>query len=814
MGKGGMILNNRLVEKGLCVDFHIHSKASDKRGKDNELVKDGDIEHISILLEKLKSNHVDMFAITDHDWFDYALYKKLKEHEGKEFKKILPGVEFSVGIETKAENEDKKVIKQVHVIAIFDDSDDKKVEELEELLKKYKYDAVNPEHRELQMYSEKTFRGILQESNMNVCLIAHQKSSPSGKKQKSPDAKALGEEKFNELLNYEYFEAYEFKNENNHVFHSLFKKQNNKTYEKVRFITGSDCHVWSEYPKHDADDEGGKFCPTYLKCLPSFRGLAMALTDDSRIQIRPKFFQDTDNWIKEIHYSVCGEEKVIPLSKGINAIIGDNSKGKSMFLHALTKCKIEKSRADAYKDYLTKHKIVIQPIDNNLSYSFDAQGDIRSSFEKDDFASNKLMKKYKPKPTDSSFLQKNLTDVFRGFFDALEKKFQYDEQYDAFAKSAISLEAEPASQTSLYVSKIPDTCFENCESVQKLCDHIRDAISDLNKALVLITEESEKDAFNKIIEYLSKLQKKYGDISKEKERRNSIREQINEAVDSFICEQEDIQDNRQQAWTIFQKDEETMANSLVELLSKKDDISKFQFKFAPINPAFSEKPYGNLKIVSRFASNRESYDAKFCEDVLASIFKQNVSVEEMLDIPNVTKEKLNDAIKNKDEADSNAPLKILEEKVKSEIDQELKAKEVIIENGADITTSYSAGFNASNYIHLLSEAESNTIYIIDQPEDDISQISIKESVIKDMKKMAQFRQIILVTHNPQFVVNLDADNVLYFHDDKNKCLTIDSGALEYFDEKIDMLKIVSENLDGGVDSLKKRWKRYEKRIAD
>ena len=83
-----------------------------------------------------------------------------------------------------------------------------------------------------------------------------------------------------------------------------------------------------------------------------------------------------------------------------------------------------------------------------------------------------------------------------------------------------------------------------------------------------------------------------------------------------------------------------------------------------------------------------------------------------------------------------------------------------------------------------------------------------------MKKMAQFRQIILVTHNPQFVVNLDADNVLYFHDDKNKCLTIDSGALEYVDEKIDMLKIVSENLDGGVDSLKKRWKRYEKRIAD
>ena len=77
--------------------------------------------------------------------------------------------------------------------------------------------------------------------------------------------------------------------------------------------------------------------------------------------------------------------------------------------------------------------------------------------------------------------------------------------------------------------------------------------------------------------------------------------------------------------------------------------------------------------------------------------------------------------------------------------------------------------------------------------------------------MAKNRQIILVTHNPQFVVNLDADNIIFIKK-ANKNIEIINGALEYKDKDVDILKIVSDNLDGGIDSIKKRWKRYEKNI--
>ena len=41
-------------------------------------------------------------------------------------------------------------------------------------------------------------------------------------------------------------------------------------------------------------------------------------------------------------------------------------------------------------------------------------------------------------------------------------------------------------------------------------------------------------------------------------------------------------------------------------------------------------------------------------------------------------------------------------------------------------------------------------------------------------------------------------------------LNVYSGALEYVDDTYNILDIVAKNIDGGLDSIQKRWKRYEK----
>ena len=123
--------------------------------------------------------------------------------------------------------------------------------------------------------------------------------------------------------------------------------------------------------------------------------------------------------------------------------------------------------------------------------------------------------------------------------------------------------------------------------------------------------------------------------------------------------------------------------------------------------------------------------------------------------------------------------------------------------------------NSAIYFDILSTDRREGIYIVDQPEDDISQNGIKSNVLDNFKAMSNNRQIIMITHNPQFVVNLDVDNVICLTKDDKDNLCLKYGALEYVDKEkdIDILDTVAKNLDGGIDSIKKRWKRYEKAVG-
>lgn len=75
--------------------------------------------------------------------------------------------------------------------------------------------------------------------------------------------------------------------------------------------------------------------------------------------------------------------------------------------------------------------------------------------------------------------------------------------------------------------------------------------------------------------------------------------------------------------------------------------------------------------------------------------------------------------------------------------------------------------------------------------------------------MGENRQVVIVTHNPQFIVNLDVDNVIYLGKNSDGYEVL-SGALEYKDSQYNMLDIISNHIEGGLDTLKRRWKRYEK----
>ena len=213
----------KIVESGYKLDLHIHSCYSSV--KDGKKVSFNTRENLNVLVQKLTENEVQLCAITDHDSFNFDIYKELKSYEntsGCSIVKVFPGVEFSV----EFQGDSSPAV--VHVIAIFDDSNEDKIKKISTALND---SSGKPKYDKGMAFSEKTFLSILRDINIDTILIAHQKSSISSQgKPKKSDANSIGPEGFKQFVVTDYFEAFEFKTDGmkyltKHFFFLLEKRR-------------------------------------------------------------------------------------------------------------------------------------------------------------------------------------------------------------------------------------------------------------------------------------------------------------------------------------------------------------------------------------------------------------------------------------------------------------------------------------------------------------------------------------------------------------------------------------------------------------
>jgi predicted ATPase len=57
-------------------------------------------------------------------------------------------------------------------------------------------------------------------------------------------------------------------------------------------------------------------------------------------------------------------------------------------------------------------------------------------------------------------------------------------------------------------------------------------------------------------------------------------------------------------------------------------------------------------------------------------------------------------------------------------------------------------------------AAGNRPLVIDQPDDNLDNLSVYPSLVEYFRKRKKTRQIIIITHNPNLVVNTDAEQVI------------------------------------------------------
>jgi len=121
-------------------------------------------------------------------------------------------------------------------------------------------------------------------------------------------------------------------------------------------------------------------------------------------------------------------------------------------------------------------------------------------------------------------------------------------------------------------------------------------------------------------------------------------------------------------------------------------------------------------------------------------------------------------------------------------------------------------------VYLEVDQDDRRPLIVDQPEDNLDNLSIYSNLVQYFRKRKKTRQIIIITHNPNLVVNTDSEQVIIADYDgaRKPRIVYTSGSLENTStdtQKPGVRERVCSILEGGSEAFRKREQKYALPIA-
>lgn len=123
--------------------------------------------------------------------------------------------------------------------------------------------------------------------------------------------------------------------------------------------------------------------------------------------------------------------------------------------------------------------------------------------------------------------------------------------------------------------------------------------------------------------------------------------------------------------------------------------------------------------------------------------------------------------------------------------------------------SSSPGQRTSAILSLILQRGKYPI-IIDQPEDDLDTRNITDIVVKGIIQRKESHQFIIVTHNPNIVVNTNSEQIIQLDVKGGQIQTQCSGALQ----RHEVRDAICEVMEGGKEALEKRYFRIIKALSN
>lgn len=570
--------------------------------------------------------------------------------------------------------------------------------------------------------------------------------------------------------------------------------------EFVNLITCSDNYDPNTYPN---GKDKNPFKPTWMLAQPTFSGLRLSLSEQSRLiysQAKPKFYSENIQFVSHKRDNI---EIEIELTAGLNVIIGGSSSGKTLLVDSIVKCLNKKTEESIYDQYEIDKINIVNPsgmLPHYLSQNY-IMGVVNNIAE-DRIENIDIIKRVFPGDDEIKININNGLREFQKNIEALiaSVKTLEEESQNLFSIPVISrlitsdnldvnifdnlLPTEVENEKLTFSKGIYDNYLLSLNSLESFLSNYpfikhdsslsKRLIDELNEALeISIKEKStrntiagEQELYNKIL--------KHADSEEQTKRQN-----FNKLLDSL---KKYIRAHRRFYNTI-------------------NSISNYTLNF---DSEEFESMGHKLYIENDFELNTQ----KFVE-VVNHYLKVKI-----VDFKSITPEQLFE--KNfKKQKPKVHDYDDFEKKIYNDFEALNRKKYKIITNDGREFDKLSPGWKTSVILDIILGYDKDSApIIIDQPEDNLATDYINKGLVKAIKKIKNMKQIILVSHNATIPMLADAQNIILCKNQDNK-ITIKSNPLEGSIEGSTVVDLIAAITDGGKSSIKKRVKKYNlKKFTD
>ncbi len=672
-------------------DLHIHSYASKyKEGKG--IVDNSTVENAAVLMSKLQESNVGLFSVTDHNRFWPELYVRLDElvvsGEYPTVQGLVAGVEFDVQFDP--------MMGKCHIITIFNAKN--KIENYQKI-----YSAIDAHRIDSQdgAYSKQNFEYLLREIALDVILIACQRNSLEGHDGHHNSLSESTREP-EELLLSGYINALEFQRPN---VEGILRDNLKKIPNNVGLVMGSDCHEWLAYPNHDSKHGKPQFKHSRANILPTFKGLLMAVTSpETRINQQV-------NRNREYVQTLRIGGKEIPLVNGLIAIVGENGSGKSSLIKILH----GKTSEPFVKRIMDKNEIHFSDTDDTKRLYIE-QGQIVDQFGKGNLfpADNFLA-------VDHTEFREEYTSFANGILAYVKKRIQARDALNRLTREGLSYN-ELIHISSYYINLLAEDGYDSIVNPHELYD--KDLKDLIEKIFLMRSDEYYEGYQQELTQVLDLLSKIYGDVhlkSDEKVIERLVKNCIISAKSEYDRKVEEASTSQQRD----QRDYIEARSAFIRLIvdAEKNNTEELIFPSSPnVIHGYSSNPvYG-------FSFNAEAIynDRDVLDDFFAKMFTAGYrSVDALKTIE--TYEELKTAVYRcgaVDQIDDQ-----YQRNLTIFLDDMCSTKKYIVDTAQNHEAlGNTLGELSLAYFKYMTEHETDKcIFLIDQPEDHISNNNISKS---------------------------------------------------------------------------------------